>query len=503
MFPMRLALERAAQHFPYLIAMIKEDGSQENWKNHVDCVTRLAGSICALDLCPGSRFAILAPNSVDQATLIHAGYWSGRVPVPLNFRLTPGELVAMLRKSGAQVLFVSPVYLKVARKLLADGWKGQVLLVGTGRDEIEGTEELIAKSSAADPIQTKTGDEAILYFTGGTTGEGKGVPLTHGNVVSNGFQVATALGVGPSDCYLHAAPMFHSADLLGTAVTLAGGSHSYLAQTSPKGVVEALMARKATMTMVPPILLDGIVHSGLLEGRALDALRIFICGGAPVPFDLLEKGAKQMPTTALIQGYGLTETSPILSFLHLPQARAVGDIKVLKSSGKPLAGVEMRLLDIEEGAGELAVRGPNVFSGYLDRLADTNGAFKDGWFRTGDLARFDEHGFLHILDRMKDVIITGGENVYSVEVETVLLDHPDIADVAVIGVPDEKWGERVTAIIVTKPDVSVEFEALTEHCRYHLGGFKIPREFRQVDALPKSALGKTLKRALWGTFLDM
>jgi acyl-CoA synthetase (AMP-forming)/AMP-acid ligase II len=144
-----------------------------------------------------------------------------------------------------------------------------------------------------------------------------------------------------------------------------------------------------------------------------------------------------------------------------------------------------------------------VFSGYLDRLADTNGAFKDGWFRTGDVARFDEHGFLHILDRMKDVIITGGENVYSVEVETVLLDHPDIADVAVIGVPDEKWGERVTAIIVTKPDASVDFEALTEHCRSHLGGFKIPRDFRQVDALPKSALGKTLKRALWGTFLDM
>jgi acyl-CoA synthetase (AMP-forming)/AMP-acid ligase II len=297
--------------------------------------------------------------------------------------------------------------------------------------------------------------------------------------------------------------MFHSADLLGTAVTLAGGSHSYLAQTSPQGVVDAIVARKATMTMVPPVLLDGIVHSGLLEGRAFDALRIFICGGAPVPFDLLEMGAKQMPTTSLIQGYGLTETSPILSFLHLPQARAVGDAKVLQSSGKPLAGIEMRLLDIEEGAGELAVRGPNVFSGYLDRLADTNAAFEDGWFRTGDVARFDEHGFLHILDRLKDVIITGGENVYSVEVEAVLLDHPDIADVAVIGVPDEKWGERVTAIIVTKPDVSVEFEALTEHCRYHLGGFKIPREFRQVDALPKSALGKTLKRALWGTFLDM
>ena len=502
MFPMRLALERAARHFPNLIAMIKEDGSQESWHNHIDCVARLAGVFCDLDLAPSARFAILAPNSVDQATLIHAGYWSGRVPVPLNFRLSTGELEAMLQKSGAQVLFVSTDYLNVAHKILGDGWGGQVLLIGTGRHGIEGTEGLIRQSSATDPIHTTIDDEAILYFTGGTTGEGKGVPLTHGNVVSNGFQVATALGVGPSDRYLHAAPMFHSADLLGTAVTLAGGSHSYLAKTSPKGVVDALMKRKATMTMVPPVLLDGIARSGLLEGHALDHLRIFICGGAPVPFHLLEMGAKQMPSTALIQGYGLTETSPILSFLHLPQANVVGDAKVLGSAGKPLAGVEMRLLNVENGVGELAVRGANVFSGYLDRLADTNAAFDDGWFRTGDVACFDEHGFLHILDRLKDVIITGGENVYSVEVETVLLGHPYIADVAVIGIPDEKWGERVTAIIVPMLDASIDVEALTEYCRTYLGGFKIPREFHQVEVLPKSALGKTLKRNLVRTFIN-
>ena len=162
----------------------------------------------------------------------------------------------------------------------------------------------------------------------------------------------------------------------------------------------------------------------------------------------------------------------------------------------------MRFLNVENGAGELAVRGPNVFSGYLDRLADTNAAFDDGWFRTGDVACFDEHGFLHILDRLKDVIITGGENVYSVEVETVLLGHPDIADVAVIGIPDEKWGERVTAIIVPMLDASIDVEALTEYCRTYLGGFKIPREFHQVEVLPKSALGKTLKRNLVRTFIN-
>ena len=502
MFPMRLALERVARHFPHLPAMIKEDGTHESWAHHVGYVARLAGVVGGLGMAPGARFAILAPNSIDQATLIHAGYWSGRVPVPLNFRLAVPELVAMLRKSGAQVLFVDPVYLNVARKMQADGWQGHVLLVGPGREGIEGTENLTARSPATDPIRTVTGDEAILYFTGGTTGEGKGVPLSHGNVVSNGFQVATALGAGPGDCYLHVAPTFHSADLLGTAVTLVGGSHSYLAQSSPVAIVDALEARQATMTMVPPILLDGIVRPGLAKGRSLDALRIFICGGAPVPFDLLDMAAKQMPSAALIQGYGLTETSPILSFLHLPQARAVGEAGVLHSSGKPLAGVEMRLLDEDDGVGELAVRGPNVFSGYLEQFAETAAAFDEDWFRTGDVARFDAHGFLHILDRQKDVIITGGENVYSVEVETVLLNHPDIADVAVIGIPDTKWGERVTAVIVATPGASIETEALTDHCRAHLGGFKLPREFRQVDALPKSALGKTLKFALGKLFQD-
>lgn len=511
MFPMNVALDRAARHFPHETAMVEEDGRRESWTDHVDRVARLAGALGGLGLGlgpgfglpPGARFAILAPNSVDQATLIHAGYWSGCVPVPLNFRLAVPELAAILRKSGAKVLFAAPTFLVVARTLQADGWDGQIVLVGPGQDGIEGTEELIAQSAPSDPIRAETSDEAILLFTGGTTGEGKGVPLTHTNVVSNGFQVVTALGAGPGDLYLHVAPMFHSADLLGTAVTLAGGGHSYLAQPSPVAILDALEARKATMTMVPPVLLDAIVRDGLAEGRALDPLRIFICGGAPVPFDLLDKAAAHMPSAALIQGYGMTETAPILSFLHLPQARNLGAAEALHSSGRPLAGVEMRLLDADaNGAGELAVRGPNVFSGYLEMATDNEAAFKDGWFRTGDVARFDAHGFLHILDRRKDVIITGGENVYSTEVETVLLDLPDIAEVAVIGIPDPKWGERVAAIIVTTSGAPIEPETLTEQCRTRLGGFKLPREFRQVEALPKSALGKTLKGELRELFWD-
>lgn len=495
MFPMSVALERAARHFPCDTAMLYEDGRHEDWATHVAGVARMAGMLAALGLGPGSRFAILSPNSVAQATLIHAGFWSGRVPVPLNFRLALPELAAILRKSGARVLFAAPDFAGLAEALAAGGWDGRAVTLG------EESAAFAASAPAVDPAPLTEGDDAILLFTGGTTGEGKGVPLTHRNVVANGFQVATALGATPEDIYLHVAPMFHSADLLGTAITLAGGAHSYLAQPSPVAVVDAVEARGATITMAPPVLLEGIVAQGLAHGRALDQLRIFICGGAPVPLDLLEGAQRQMPTTAMVQGYGMTETAPILSFLHLPQARTMATVGPLRSSGKPLAGVEVRLLDPgPDGAGELAVRGPNVFAGYLDRPADTAAAFEGGWFRTGDMARIDAHGFLHIVDRLKDVIITGGENVYSTEVETTLLAHLSISEAAVIGLPDPHWGERVVAVVVPAPGATPDPEKLSLHCRQLLGGYKVPRDYRVVDALPKSALGKTLKAELRAMF---
>ena len=495
MFPMSVALDRAARHFPRNTAMLDEDGRREDWAAHVAGVARMAGGLAAMGLGPGDRFAILSPNSVAQATLIHAGFWSGRVPVPLNFRLALPELAAILRKSGARVLFAAPAFAGLAEGLAAGGWDGRRIVLGAE------SAALAAVAPAMDPAPLTEGDEAILLFTGGTTGEGKGVPLTHRNVVANGFQVATALGAAPWDLYLHVAPMFHSADLLGTAITLAGGAHSYLSQPSPEAVVDAIEARGATITMAPPVLLKGIVAQGLARGRALDRLRVFICGGAPVPLDLLEGAEAQMPSTAMVQGYGMTETAPILSFLHLPQARAVGTDGAPKSSGKPLAGVELRLLDpAPDGTGELAVRGPNVFAGYLDRPADTAAAFQDGWFRTGDMARVDDHGFLHIVDRLKDVIITGGENVYSTEVETVLITHPSVAEVAVIGVPDAHWGERVVAVIAPAPGATPDPEDLSAHCRGRLAGYKVPRDYHVVDALPKSALGKTLKSDLRALF---
>jgi len=481
--------------------MIEEDGPRTTWRDHVDRVARLARGLGELGIVPGSRFAIIAPNSVGQAELIHAGYWLGAIPVPINFRLAPPEILAIVHECGAGVLFVDQHFLAISEALKGGGWTGDIHLLR--QDELSSTAQLISEHEPIEPCAADENDEAILLFTGGTTGSGKGVPLSHGNVVSNGLQVGLALGAAPLDVMLHVAPMFHSADLLGTAITLAGGAHSYLAQPAPDTFASAVEERGITFTMIPPVLLHGLVHSGLVETADLSGLRIFISGGAPVPFDLLTAAQLHVPDGSMVQGYGLTETSPILSFMHLRHTEALTseDAPACRSAGLPLAGVEIRLIDgdwqdVPDGKpGELAVRGPNVFNGYLGRPDETTAAFRDGWFRTGDVARIDDDGFIHIIDRTKDVIITGGENVYSAEVEAVLAGHPKISEAAVIGLPDERWGEQVTAVIVATSD-GLEDRDIVEFCRGKIAGYKIPRRSLFVTELPKSPLGKVLKGTL-------
>ena len=201
--------------------------------------------------------------------------------------------------------------------------------------------------------------------------------------------------------------------------------------------------------MAPPVLLRAAVSHFSDVICDLPHLRIFICGGAPVPYELLKAASERMTHTTMVQGYGMTETSPIISFLNWRHANKEKSSSALLSSGKPLPGVETKLCDINvDGVGELAVRGPSIFSGYYNITDELQGLFEDGWFRTGDMANFDEDSYLHIVDRKKDMIITGGENVYSKEVEDVLIKHPEVSEVAVIGLPDEYWGERVVAVIV-------------------------------------------------------
>jgi len=500
------ALIRARRHFAHRPAFFTDDGRQISWAAHCGEVSRLAGALAALGLRPGDRFAILAANSARQATLIHAGYWMGAVGTPINTRLAPTEIARILDDSQPACIWAGAAALPIFDTPELSAWSDRAIDLedSTGGAMANSYSSLLAPAEPADAYEADEDSPAILLYTGGTTGRGKGVALSHRNVISNGLQVGLALSATGTDRMLHVAPMFHSADLLGTAVTLAGGSHAYLATPTPENFVDALESMKITYTMVPPTILQQVLADGLLAQRDLTALRIFISGGAHVPLELLQKAQSFLPNGSMVHGFGLTETSPILTMMHYTQVcESQGpDNSALGSVGRPLAGVETRILDstgqdVPAGAiGELVVRGPNVATEYLDHPVISESAFKNGWFYTGDIGSIDSDGFLSIVDRKKDMIITGGENVYSAEVEAVLRQHPEISDVAVIGVPDDTYGEAVLAVLVAAGKTAPDIQSVIDFARQQIGGYKIPRQMVFVDELPKSALGKVLKSEL-------
>ena len=504
---MRAILERAERHFPTNPAIISLSGDPTlTWAEFLVRVRCSAGALRSLGVEAGDRFALICRNDPRQAELIQAGYWMGAVPVPLNYRLAPSEIAAILDGVSPRVLVVEDHWAsRIADPGLA-GFRKSILWIG--RNHGGGPDALVyedlrdaSPEDAGGP--SAENDDALLLYTGGTTGLAKGVRLTHRNIATNGLQLVEPYRVAEDDVMLHVAPMFHSADLLGTPYSLVGAAHAFLPDFTPNGLLNAVEKSRATFTMLSPTLLIRIVREGRLRGFDISSLRRLTYGSAPMDTVWVRRTMEAIPAVELIHSYGLTETSPILTTLgwkhHLAGRR-------LRSVGRPLAGVELRIVDEEGndlpagGAGEIAVRGRNVSPGYLDRPEETAAVFREGWLFTGDIGRVDEKGFLYILDRKKDMIITGGENVWSGEVEAVLYRHPDVVEAAVIGVPDGTWGEAILAVIVlaTGSDLAAGGgkDALIDHCRRFIGGYKVPRRFRFVESLPKSAMGKTLKAEL-------
>jgi long-chain acyl-CoA synthetase len=360
-----------------------------------------------------------------------------------------------------------------------------------------------AEPAAAHP--TRPEDLALLLFTGGTTGRSKGVCLSHANIVSNAMQVALAMRAGPEDRFLHAAPMFHAADLLGNVFTLVGGSHTYLARFSGDGALAALGDQKVTVAMLAPTMIVMILQQPDLASYDLGSLRLIFYGSSPIDAMWVRRAFAAFPGVDLQHNYGLTETAPILTAVDPAEVRArfeAGDETILRTAGRALAGIDLTIRDddgneVPQGeVGEVVVRGPNVASGYYNRPEETAAAFRNGWLHTGDMGRLDENGLLFLVDRKKDMVITGGENVYTTEVEAVIYLHPHVQEAAVIGVPDEKYGEALFAVIVPVRGKDITLDDIIEHCRGRIGAYKIPRRIDVVAELPKSAMGKILKAEL-------
>jgi acyl-CoA synthetase (AMP-forming)/AMP-acid ligase II len=456
---------------------------------------------------PGERVAALFPNCHLHLALHFAALARGLVLVPLNLRLRPGEIAALLEHSGARLLaggadLVGPLLeggpvaerLRGGAPIGADGW-----LVAPLRTDGEG-----AATRAPDGA-------AALYYTSGTTGHPKGVVLTRGNLEAHAAMTLDELGWRETDVWLHAAPMFHLADAWAIwTATAAGAEHRMLPRFGPASAFE-MLAGGITITNLVPTMLRAVLAEAERRGGPLRSLRLLLSGGAPIAPRTVEQIETRLGCP-YAQTYGLTETSPFLTFSLLGEAERdlspAERLRLRARTGRPARGVQLRVVvpasserfeDVpadDRSVGEVVVRGPTVTPGYWRDPEATREAFLGGWFHTGDLGTLDAGGFLNLVDRAKDVVITGGETVYSTEVEHLLYEHPAVREAAVFGVPDDRWGERVRAAIVLAEGRQVTAEELIAFCRDRAAHFKCPRHIDILPALPRTGSGKIDKKTL-------
>ena len=488
---------------------IVDDEGTFTWAQFADRVMRAAGVLRNRGLRRGDRFAVLMRNSFRQAELFWAGYWSGVVPVPVNWRLSSVEIAAILEDSGVKWVAAEQEFLALLDAPQQAPWRESALTVEAAAGAKGEYEALLNSSEPLQAAPVSESDDALLLYTGGTTGRSKGVRLSQRNILSNAWQIGLTAGIRPSDVYSHVAPMFHAADVHGTIGFLLGCRHFYLRQFTPAAMVAAIERHRITIAHWVPTMVKMVCESPHAANRDVSSLRMLFYGSSPMPTEWAQAARKHFPGAELYQNYGLTETSPVLTVLGNDSHQRCfesGDYSLLRSAGQPVPGLQLRIVDdrgqpLPAGAtGEVVVRGPNVSAGYYNREQETARAFRGGWFHTGDVGRLDEDGNLYLVDRIKDVIITGGENVHSTEVEAVLYRHPGVSEAAVIGVPDELLGEALFAVIVPGPGVTLTIDEIIRHCRAHIGGYKIPRRIAFVEALPRSALGKVQKAQLRQTF---
>ena len=481
-----------------------------NWNEFDQRTDALARGLASLNVQRGDRVAVLMLNCHRYLELYYACARMGAIIVPLNIRLARPEIVFILNDSETKVLIVDKTFASYVTG--RDTYPTVENILFNGDETPEGLlnfEELVSKGAqiqqSADQ-EMEDNDISGLYYTGGTTGRAKGVMLSHKNVVSNAFHMIMATSYTGQDTYLHAGPMFHLADIASTfAVTMAGGCHVFIPLSNPVHMLEAVQYEKVTATLIVPTMINALLNHPDVDNYDISSLRRITYGGSPMPLELLKKGLQKWGPI-FVQAYGMTEAAPLLTMLDPKDCSIEGtpeQLRRLASCGKESLGVEVRVVnadgeDVIPGEiGEIIARGPNIMLGYWRMPEATAAAIVDGWYHTGDLATIDEENFIYIVDRAKDMIISGGENIYCVEVENALYTHPAVLEAAVVGIPDETWGEAVHAVIVCKPGTNVSSDELISHARTQIASYKTPRsiEFR-TEALPKSGAGKILKRDL-------
>src|SRR5919202_687148 len=450
---------------------------------------RLLGALRGLGVQAGDRVAIVSPNCHRYLEVYQAVPGAGMVLVPLNQRHSDAELRYALEDSGTKVLF--------AGRPVAD-------VPPCVEHVVEVGEPYAALLASADPVAfgDDVGEEDLagLFYTGGTTGTSKGVMLTHRNLVANAMHMQVCWPFSPETVWLVAAPLFHLAGSIAVLSTVwNAGRHVILPAFDPAAALDLIERERVTATLVVPSMLAALNEEQRARPRDVSSLRLVSFGGAPSATETLRRAHEVFPGASLLHLYGATETAPIAT--SLPSVERYLDAPQARSCGQPAVGVDVEIRR-DDGSrcdagevGEVAVRGPNVMGAYWNKPEQTAAALVDGWYLTGDLGYMDEHAYVYLVDRAKDMIVTGGENVYSTEVEDVLYRHPAVLEAAVFGVPDERWGEAVHAVVVPRSPVAEE--DLIAHCRAAIAAYKVPKRIElRSEALPKSGAGKLLKREL-------
>lgn len=483
-------------------------GRARTWGETRVRVARLAAGLQALGVGPGDRVAILALNSDRYTEFLSAVWWAGAAVVPMNIRWTAAENAYSLKDCGARVLFVDRTFAAGATEMTAACPTLEHVVWcddGEGAPGLLNHDQLIASNEPAPDASSGAEDLAGLYYTGGTTGFPKGVQIPHRALWFNNLLAAKLLEVEPDDVVLHAAPMFHMADsCLGGAASIMGATHAYVPRFDPEGVMAAIEAHAVTHTVMVPTMIAMLLQHPAFATERLRSLRVIGYGGSSISRGVLAEALAKLPCVRFVQVYGQTEMAPIISSLPAKDHMVDGPgAQRLAAAGRPAPGCEVRIVDgagadVPPGdVGEIVVRGPGMMHGYWNLPEQTAATIRDGWVHTGDGGYQDADGYIFIVDRVKDMIVSGGENVFSAEVESAVSTHPGVAQVAVIGIPSDQWGEAVHAIVVPRAGFTPSPAEIMAHCEPLLANYKRPRGVTiRAEALPLSGAGKVLKREL-------
>ena len=499
----RMLLPAVDRHADKPCATNTSTGVTFTFAQHLECVGRLIGGLQGLGVGRGDRFAVMTLNSPEYLQMYHAAFLGGGVVNPLNLRFAPKELAYVLKDSGTKVCFVDGFFAPLIDKVKEEAGLEHVVLVGGG--DVPHTVKYDDLLGAHDPVIPDEGEETdpvVLMYTGGTTGLPKGVLLDQRAEILNAYHVMMTLQFGKNAVNLMQTPMFHAASMFGVLGGPAQGAHTVIVPLfDPVAVMRAVETYRPTTTVMVPTMIGMTMAHPEFRPSGLGSFQDLVYGASPMPQALLEQLIAMYPDMNIWQGYGMTESSSVLTFLGPDDHRQGGAL--LRSAGRPLPGVVLSIQDDDGNVlapgepGEVCARSGNFMIEYWNKPEATAEVFRGGWYHTGDAGYLDDRGYLYLVDRVKDMIVTGGENVYSAEVENAISTHPAVLQVAVIGIPHETWGEQVHAIVVLKPGAEATEADIIDHAREAIAGYKLPKsvEFR-AEPLPLSGAMKVLKKDL-------